>query len=349
MIKIDVYDNPESAREVFKAYYNMICGCVSFSNDDIADAISIQFRKEYQEELGLDKKTNVKVKDCSNLLKSRYRKLYDFLYLDEELQKENLGVLLCGYMDDGQLIELRENYDFFDDKCKELEDIFRYESMSNKQEFIYKFVQSMNVQVCPYCNRNYISVVVDKSAGFKTRSELDHFFNKSKYPYLAVSMRNLVPSCHVCNLSKHAEDKNILYPYKEGLGNNYIFAIDTSHDISYFTNPFSTEFNIVLKKNKFAKDNTDNEFDTKVMNSSRLFGWNSLYEFSKKYAARVFQNGYILNISYKESLCNAFPGFFRGIEDVERVINPKLRPEDEYNQEPLSKLTRDIYESTKSI
>lgn len=290
MIKIDVFNNPESARAVFKAYYDMICEIVSssishfFSYNDIADAISIQFKKEYKEELGLNnEKARVKRADCRNILSSNasYKKIYDFLYSNGKLQKEKLGILLCGYMDDANLKKLRKDCSFSSKESKEskvLKDkIFQYELMSKQQTFVYKFVESMNIQVCPYCNRNYISVVKDKNDGFKTRPELDHFYNKSKYPYLAVSMRNLVPSCHVCNLAKHNEDKNILYPYKEGLGNTYRFAIDTSQNISYFTDSLNTEFGIELKKNKFAGEDTDNEFDEKVKHSSKLFGWNSLY------------------------------------------------------------------------
>lgn len=70
-----------------------------------------------------------------------------------------------------------------------------YEKLKRKAEFY----AALDVKVCPYCNRCLIEPIND-GAGKKTVvGELDHFYCKSKYPYLAVSLYNLVPSCGICN------------------------------------------------------------------------------------------------------------------------------------------------------
>ncbi|MDQ7066856.1 MAG: hypothetical protein Q9M40_01995 [Sulfurimonas sp.] len=56
----------------------------------------------------------------------------------------------------------------------------------------YKLVKSLNLSVCPYCNRNTIYNITNKN---RRTSDLDHFYPKSKYPFLAVSFYNLIPSC----------------------------------------------------------------------------------------------------------------------------------------------------------
>lgn len=203
--------------------------------------------------------------------------------------------------------------------------------------------------MCPYCNRNYISVVIDDESEdekkkFKTRPPLDHFFNKSKYPFLAVSMRNLVPSCGVCNLEKHDDDKDILYPYKEGLGDKYSFRIITDKSIRYFTALNNMDFHIEIKENSECSGDID-DYKQRVKESSETFEWTRSYEFSKKYVLRVFQNRYFFNRAYQEDIVKGMPGIFSSVEEVQQILNPKLRPQEEDNEEPLSKLTRDIYNS----
>lgn len=51
--------------------------------------------------------------------------------------------------------------------------------------------------ICPYCKANFISLVEAKSKTLKP--DLDHFYPKSKYPYLATTFSNLIPSCTICN------------------------------------------------------------------------------------------------------------------------------------------------------
>ena len=64
-----------------------------------------------------------------------------------------------------------------------------------------KFVNTLGVKVCPYCNRNYIN-----SSKNKTHCQFDHFINKNKYPILATSFYNLVPVCPSCNHIKSDDD-----------------------------------------------------------------------------------------------------------------------------------------------
>jgi len=69
----------------------------------------------------------------------------------------------------------------------------------------YALVQAYNVRICPYCQANHVNLHVKKAKGaqgtaaFQLRPPLDHYLPKSIYPYLAVSLSNLVPSCAQCN------------------------------------------------------------------------------------------------------------------------------------------------------
>lgn len=67
-------------------------------------------------------------------------------------------------------------------------------------KFIQQVIDSQNVHFCPYCNAStvYAYDAVNTTSGFM-ESSLDHFCPKNRYPYLAISLYNLVPSCQRCN------------------------------------------------------------------------------------------------------------------------------------------------------
>lgn len=60
-----------------------------------------------------------------------------------------------------------------------------------------KLQKENEIFLCPYCQRNYVNVVEKDLLTIKP--DLDHFYPKAKYPFLAATLENLVPSCQVCN------------------------------------------------------------------------------------------------------------------------------------------------------
>lgn len=63
------------------------------------------------------------------------------------------------------------------------------------------FIKSLNIKYCPYCNAETVySIQFDGDDVVKSaRSALDHYFPQSEYPFLGISLCNLVPSCTRCN------------------------------------------------------------------------------------------------------------------------------------------------------
>lgn len=85
----------------------------------------------------------------------------------------------------------------------EASDLFDYNKFSNKNTAgwnAYSLCRSSRYIFCPYCQQSY-AFTIEKSKGGSFRPTLDHFFPKHRYPYLALSLYNLVPSCHTCNSS----------------------------------------------------------------------------------------------------------------------------------------------------
>ena len=86
----------------------------------------------------------------------------------------------------------------------------------------YSFVEKMKIEVCPYCNKEYIPIIKTNN---KFRAEIDHFFPEAEYPFLSCSLFNFIPSCLICNHHKNdtynkydslGNIKLTIYPYTEG-------------------------------------------------------------------------------------------------------------------------------------
>ena len=57
-----------------------------------------------------------------------------------------------------------------------------------------QLIDELDISVCPYCNRHFMDTYVpDKDGGLKSNAQLDHFYPKDQYPYLVLSLYNLIP------------------------------------------------------------------------------------------------------------------------------------------------------------
>ena len=223
----------------------------------------------------------------------------------------------------------------------------------------YKLVEELNVNICPYCNRQYVVTYHSDPRGEeegKTRPTLDHFFAKKKYPYLALSLYNLIPSCKVCNSdlkgSKEFKYGEYIHPYEEGFGNSMKFnvlfkrkdEIDSYKNLKYLDFFFgnSDEFDIKLKEKHNKK--IDDKIIEKAKNNKKVFKLEELYQFHKDRVAELIKK----NIVYSEKRINElhkdFPQLFRNKEDVLKMIISNYISEDDLDKRILAKLTKDICE-----
>ncbi len=98
-----------------------------------------------------------------------------------------------------------------------VERVFDYNDFltSDKGWNAYDLCNASRTRTCPYCNQAYAFTVV-RDKGGKCRPTLDHFFPKHRFPHLALSINNLIPSCYTCNSNlKHSVDfrrKKHLHP-----------------------------------------------------------------------------------------------------------------------------------------
>lgn len=103
---------------------------------------------------------------------------------------------------------------------------FRKDAASNQ------LAEDLDVKSCPYCNAQYtMTTKLPNTRGIKKLLfEFDHFFPKTKYPYLCLSFYNLIPCCSSCNRSKSSKPptlENSFHPYcQKSVSEYFEFSID---------------------------------------------------------------------------------------------------------------------------
>ncbi|RSZ60593.1 hypothetical protein HF313_19270 [Massilia atriviolacea] len=230
---------------------------------------------------------------------------------------------------------------FFED-CAAL---FNYDHFSKKRDVsykkwnAYKLCKTSKYVLCPYCHQNFAFTIISDGKSF--RPTLDHFYPKFQYPYLAISLYNLVPACQVCNSSLKG-DLNFFYvrhlhplhvptgAADPDEGRNHInFDLDPER---YIEMRRTGEFDMVLK--------IVPSVDAAVNNSIRTFLLNerfSIHESTLKIFIRNLENWTPARISEVAKIFGG-EGF---VFDERHALGFNL---DEYKNEVLGKIKKDLYE-----
>ncbi|MDD2829829.1 MAG: hypothetical protein PHW18_09680 [Sulfuricurvum sp.] len=196
----------------------------------------------------------------------------------------------------------------------------------------YAFVKEHGIKTCPYCNRNYIFVVdSDKK---KLRPEIDHFYPKSIYPFLAMSFYNLIPSCQICNHTKKDKDAfqdNLKSPYEITLidfGFKYI-----PKNINYYQ----------LKRQKIKENDIEIQLKTGngVDKNNEYFKLDKLYEQHTDIVIDLLVKKTIYTKSYIRELKENFK--FTD-DEIYRYLLCNYQKDEDLHKRPLSKLIKDISE-----
>lgn len=224
--------------------------------------------------------------------------------------------------------------------CKNcIKEMFNYKKFISSNKIIsYEIAKMIGVNTCVYCNRQYIFTVCTEKEKI-VRPEFDHYLPKSKYPFLALSLYNLIPSCHLCNSNckgtkKLPEDMN---PYL------------TKKDIDYFRFSYKPDRygypesikirNIEKTRRAKIKKLLDCFKIKEIYNYHTKLELSELYLFATKYSDTYLKNilysvGIKLNISQEEAY---------------RILFGSELLDEKDNDRPLSKFKRDILKELKII
>ena len=193
-----------------------------------------------------------------------------------------------------------------------------------------KFIQNINLGSCPYCNRNYIFNINKKGS---IKPEIDHFYPKSIYPYLAVSYFNLIPSCPTCNGFGAKEGKDTFYTYP--ISNPYEL---NENDFKFSISPESIDFfNVESKKYDF------NSFEIELNGNKanlEIFKLEELYKQHKDIVLELL----IKKAYYPKSYIEELKKFGFTEDEIYRYLLCNYKKNEDLHKRPLSKLIKDISE-----
>lgn len=198
----------------------------------------------------------------------------------------------------------------------------------------YRFVELLDLKTCPYCNRNYISIIEKNDLNEKqTRPELDHFHPKSIYPFLAINYYNLIPSCSTCNKLKSDDDSlKLLHPYDDDI--NKI-------NITYWLNDMKF-YNVKSIKDLTFDSEKSIEIEIENMPNSnkKVFQLERLYQEHTDIVIELI----LRHLHYPQSYIEELSSFGYNKEEIYRFIFSNYLNEENLSKRPLSKLTKDIAE-----
>ena len=216
-----------------------------------------------------------------------------------------------------------------------------------------KIIDSKNISVCPYCNRNYISstykflqcnncnqelLVIDgtekECLGCKQEingqtkvvntAQLDHFFPKDSYPLFAVSFYNLIPSCYSCN------------------------HVKSNKDLEY--SPYDTSFSVDDVKFTYIPKSAD-EIEIKIISYDSDFkigigdlGIEELYQSHIDVVNELIWKKEVYTDSYREGLSKILnqTDLELSAAELNRFITGYYTDKENYGKRPLSKMVTDI-------
>jgi hypothetical protein len=208
----------------------------------------------------------------------------------------------------------------------QLNQIFDYDKFSSKNNLVYStydLAHKLNINTCTYCNRMYTKTVIKPQK--LTRPEFDHWFAKSRYPLLALSFYNLIPSCNICNSSiKGSNEMTLathLHPYID----------KPEFKFTYYNKSFDTYgFNIISAPG------------SKSFNTVSAFKMKEIYEMHEDEIDDLRKIKSAYSESYLTILASQFKGLSISEDEMYRLAFGTYNDEELFEKRPLSRMKRDI-------
>ena len=285
------------------------------------------------------------------------------------------------------LEEIIAGFSPLESNAKEIyNEIFDYGKFSGSNKSIsrrtaYWLQKQLDVKVCPFCNRIYTTTLFNRNV----RPAFDHFYPKSKYPYLAVSLFNLIPICDICNKAKSSSTAPIIYPYDESFDECFDANLPVHASIRVLPNREqswdvlrgqSEDFTILFQPTNDEGETLEGSrygmltsvdlrerfsmkgpiYWNRVVNSIELLKLEDLYDTHKNEVVRILRNRYIYNRVAIESILKPFlQSKKRNMSDAALILEAQnmlyfanLDPED-WGITPLNKLKADILKQMDAI
>ena len=286
-----------------------------------------------------------------------YYEIYNYLFLHKEtiykgipseLEQFNVDII-----DFANRIGLKDFLDNTDCNSK-LNSAFitSYETFRNggTENYVQDWFKTLNLKTCPYCNRNWISSSLDRDGKTnKLYFDIDHFYPKGTFPWLAVSFYNLIPACTICNQREKGErelkSKDHLHPFVEDFDNIVKFEVPINEIDDFVSNKKPIVLNLVPRK-PFT---STSDLYKRAINTYNFFNLKNLYDTHLDYVKEILQKEMIYSPEYIKQLSSienvkTKTKIFQNEDEVKRMIFSNYVLASQIHERPLAKLTKDLLE-----
>jgi len=220
---------------------------------------------------------------------------------------------------------------------EELKAIFAYEKF---QPFIATFFeQKLSTRTCYYCNIHFVNKYRIDGENYNNEFTLDHYYGKGSYPYMALSLYNLIPSCYTCN-SNLKKTNQIETPPPNAKNFDFdqkvkfkLFLSDSCHNL-HITDKEDIEISL--------KERYSNQYDKYI----EIFRLNVRYQAHKDIVLGMLKNAEL----YPESRLRELQDL-TGIpyQQIKKDIFNLIDEGSDLSKEPFSKLILDISQELNLI
>lgn len=228
----------------------------------------------------------------------------------------------------------------------EINDIFNYKGFRKSKKALW-ISQQLNIKTCVYCNTQY-ALTVRHNKQTKMLFHLDHFFPKSVYPWLSLSLYNLIPCCASCNMSKSDNPYRLtenIHPYVDCLDNIAKYEADkkslTDFLLDINKNEHQIQLNLILR-NAYIFDRAA---QIKLENYNNDFKTKTQYKQFNDVVAETYLKALYHNKHRRKELIQFFEKQNKGTlndELINRFIIGNYTDEKDLLKRPLAKMMRDI-------
>ena len=232
---------------------------------------------------------------------------------------------------------------------KKIVDCLLYKKV--REKYFIQAIKELQINCCAYCHIQSTNIVneyykknhkghkIGELKSSKAFFELDHYYSKSKYPFLCVSFYNLIPICSSCNKSK--SNQNI----------EFDFYIESKSLIQDF------KFNLskgCVAKYKATQNKEDITIEITHPNNKILKAFDNRFSISKKYNEHkdIVEELIYKETKFNEIYLNSISNIFKIPFDksiVNRIILGNYSEKEESLKRPLAKFYQDIAEDIKLI
>lgn len=217
---------------------------------------------------------------------------------------------------------------------EKLVNIMHYKDVRSSEMISY--IKKLDIKTCIYCNSQYTATIHISSTEVKGGYQLDHFYPKSRYPFLCISFFNLQPTCGCCNNWKN-EQPGLFNLYTDDPINDKInpfkFSLSAASIVRYMLSQDAHDLSINFESSDLAL----------LTNHEKLFHVSRLYENFKDEAEELLWKQKTNNKVFIQQLQKSFTKLFPNhVHNFHRFLYGLYELEKDIHRKPLTKMQQDI-------